>query len=82
MKRLHAFPNFQGFWIPIDKSKAVAKKRLASYTVDGTPVLVHRDSEGGVHALLDRCPHRSVKLSLGKVTENGSDSVSVSRLAI
>jgi phenylpropionate dioxygenase-like ring-hydroxylating dioxygenase large terminal subunit len=34
-------------------------------------IVVYRDTEGRAHALLDRCCHRGVKLSAGKVTEDG-----------
>ncbi len=35
--------------------------------VDGTPVAVVRDSEGGVHAVRDICSHADVALSEGEV---------------
>ncbi len=35
--------------------------------VAGTPVALFRDGEGRVAAMLDRCPHRGVSLSLGEV---------------
>jgi phenylpropionate dioxygenase-like ring-hydroxylating dioxygenase large terminal subunit len=40
-----------------------------SLTVAGEPVVFFRDENGAVHALLDRCPHRGVKLSLGEVKD-------------
>lgn len=34
------------------------------------PIVVFRDGDGKVHALEDRCPHRFVKLSRGKVIKD------------
>ncbi|MBM4380875.1 MAG: Rieske 2Fe-2S domain-containing protein, partial [Deltaproteobacteria bacterium] len=36
-------------------------------TVLGIPVVLFRDAGGTAHALLDRCPHRNVPLSAGRV---------------
>ena len=35
--------------------------------VNGVPVVLYRDSTGRVAALEDRCPHKNVALSLGRV---------------
>ncbi len=40
-------------------------------TVLGEPLVVFRDAEGRVGVLADRCPHRNLALSRGKVTEDG-----------
>lgn len=40
-------------------------------TVLGTPVVLYRDREGVAGALLDRCPHRNVRLSRGEVDDRG-----------
>ncbi len=37
----------------------------------GVPLVLFRDAGGGVGALLDRCPHRNVQLSLGRVVASG-----------
>ena len=39
--------------------------------VAGRPVCLFRDAAGAVHALEDRCPHRLVRLSLGRVVGDG-----------
>jgi phenylpropionate dioxygenase-like ring-hydroxylating dioxygenase large terminal subunit len=36
-------------------------------TIFGLPIVLFRDGEGRASALLDRCPHRNVPLSLGEV---------------
>jgi phenylpropionate dioxygenase-like ring-hydroxylating dioxygenase large terminal subunit len=40
-------------------------------TVLGSAIVVWRDANGLVSAVVDRCPHRSAKLSEGKITANG-----------
>jgi len=37
----------------------------------GTPIVLYRDATGVASAMLDRCPHRNVPLSLGRVTDQG-----------
>lgn len=37
----------------------------------GIPMVLFRDSSGRAAALLDRCPHRNVPLSLGRVSDDG-----------
>lgn len=43
--------------------------RPLSRVIAGVPVVLFRDRDGRVGALLDRCPHRNVPLSLGRVRE-------------
>lgn len=40
-------------------------------TVLGVPIVLFRDRRGVAGALLDRCPHRNVPLSMGRVTRAG-----------
>jgi phenylpropionate dioxygenase-like ring-hydroxylating dioxygenase large terminal subunit len=37
-----------------------------------TPIVLFRDAEGKVGALLDRCPHRNVPLSGGEIAKDGT----------
>ncbi|MFN3200362.1 MAG: Rieske 2Fe-2S domain-containing protein [Bradymonadia bacterium] len=55
-------------WYVIAPSKAVGRKPITARLM-GTPLVVFRDGEGTPRALLDRCPHRNVPLSRGKVCE-------------
>ena len=48
------------------------KKTPLRRTVLGTPIVLFRNGLGQVGALLDRCPHRNVPLSLGTVLDNGN----------
>lgn len=53
-------------WYAVCRSRDLRKKPIA-FTLLGVPLAVFRDDAGGVGALLDRCPHRNVPLSLGRV---------------
>ncbi len=53
-------------WYVVCEESALRSKPIAR-TLLGTPIVVFRDSRGEVGALLDRCPHRNVPLSLGRV---------------
>ncbi len=46
---------------------AELKAQPLSRRIQGTPVVVFRTGKGAAAALLDRCPHRNVPLSEGKV---------------
>lgn len=41
-------------------------------TLFATPIVLFRDGDGKVGALLDRCPHRNVPLSMGHVADDGT----------
>jgi phenylpropionate dioxygenase-like ring-hydroxylating dioxygenase large terminal subunit len=45
------------------------KRKPLPVTIHGTPLVLFRDDEGSAGCLLDRCPHRNVPLSIGKVVE-------------
>ena len=50
-------------------------------TILGTPLVLFRDGKGTAGALLDRCPHRNVPLSEGRVVGRGS-AVPLPRVAV
>jgi phenylpropionate dioxygenase-like ring-hydroxylating dioxygenase large terminal subunit len=52
-------------WYPVCLSRALRARPVAALLFD-TPIAVFRTTDG-VAALVDRCPHRSVPLSLGRV---------------
>lgn len=64
------FKNFNGLWTPVLPSSELPRDRIVSQTVAGVPLALFRDAEGCPAALLDVCPHRGAKLSLGRL--NGS----------
>jgi phenylpropionate dioxygenase-like ring-hydroxylating dioxygenase large terminal subunit len=59
--------HFRDDWYPVCRSRDLAGRPLA-VMLFSTPIVVFRSRPGGAPAaLLDRCPHRNVPLSLGKV---------------
>jgi phenylpropionate dioxygenase-like ring-hydroxylating dioxygenase large terminal subunit len=57
------------YWYVVCRAKDLGTKPLP-VTLLGVPLVVFRSREG-VTALLDRCPHRNVPLSLGRLRQNG-----------
>lgn len=62
------FQGFANIWTPVARSKELERKPLA-VRVAGEPVVLFRGA--GLGAFIDRCPHRGVALSLGRVSEQG-----------
>lgn len=64
---------FQGFanvWTPVCLAAELRREQPLAIKVAGTPVVLFRGEGGAPVALIDRCPHRGVALSLGAV-KNG-----------
>ncbi|HEX8823532.1 MAG TPA: Rieske 2Fe-2S domain-containing protein, partial [Archangium sp.] len=53
-------------WFILCASRELGRKPLAR-TLQGTPLVLFRNEAGRPAALMDRCPHRNVPLSMGKV---------------
>ena len=64
------FEGFAHVWTPAVLASQLRDRPL-QVQVAGTKIALFRDRHGGVGALVDRCPHRGVALSLGKVTSAG-----------
>jgi phenylpropionate dioxygenase-like ring-hydroxylating dioxygenase large terminal subunit len=64
------FPGFAHVWTPVELSRKVKRKPLG-LRVAGEKVVLFRDRDGVPGALVDRCPHRGVALSLGEVGDDG-----------
>src|SRR5438094_8492312 len=60
--------SLRDFWYIAAESPRVAEVPLAA-TIMGEPVVVYRDGGGRTIALEDRCAHRNMALSLGRVKE-------------
>ena len=58
------------YWYVACQSSDLTDKPLAR-DVLGVPLVLFRDGAGNAAALLDRCPHRNVPLSLGRVVRGG-----------
>jgi phenylpropionate dioxygenase-like ring-hydroxylating dioxygenase large terminal subunit len=61
---------FADMWTPVALSREVGKRPYA-LTLASERLVLFRDNAGRVAALHDQCPHRGVKLSLGKVGKDG-----------
>lgn len=58
-------------WYVACRSSDLRTKPLRRVVL-GIPMVIFRDGTGAVGALLDRCPHRNVRLSLGRVVDSGN----------
>ncbi len=63
------FEGFAGIWTPIATSAELGRTKPLGVTIAGTKVALFRDASGVARAVVDRCPHRGVALSLGKVED-------------
>jgi phenylpropionate dioxygenase-like ring-hydroxylating dioxygenase large terminal subunit len=59
------------YWYVVCRSRDLGKRPIAR-TVMGIPLALFRDAHGTPGALLDRCPHRNVPLSQGRVVSAGN----------
>jgi phenylpropionate dioxygenase-like ring-hydroxylating dioxygenase large terminal subunit len=59
-----------GYWYVACLSEELGRRRPLGRTVCGVPLALFRDgTTGRPAAVLDRCPHRNVPLSLGRMTD-------------
>jgi phenylpropionate dioxygenase-like ring-hydroxylating dioxygenase large terminal subunit len=58
-------------WYVLAMSSEVKQEPLVRTLYD-TPIVLFRGRDGAVAALLDRCPHRNVPLSMGRVREDST----------
>src|SRR5437764_226212 len=63
--------HLKGHWFIAAMSREIRDHPVAT-TLFGTPLVLFRGASGRVGALLDRCPHRNVPLSLGQVGRDGT----------
>ena len=56
-------------WYVACASRELGKKKPLSCQILGVPVALWRTSSGAPAAVLDRCPHRNVPLSMGRVEQ-------------
>lgn len=54
-------------WFIGCRSEELRTRRPLARQIQGTPLVLYRTERGGAVALLDRCPHRNVPLSAGRV---------------
>ena len=54
-------------WYVAMFSSELAEGRLVHRTIMNEPIVFYRRENGGIAAITDRCPHRFVPLSMGKL---------------
>lgn len=64
------FKDFANVWTIVGLARDLKRDRPLAMRVAGERIVFFRDASGTACALLDKCPHRGVALSLGRV-ENG-----------
>jgi len=58
-------------WTPLIKSKDLKAGKPLAAVIDGVAIALFRDATSAPKALIDRCPHRSVALTKGRMTNDG-----------
>ena len=56
---------FENYWYPVMLSRKLDEGKPVALTLFGQRMMFYRE-KGRPYALQDRCPHRGVKISLGK----------------
>jgi phenylpropionate dioxygenase-like ring-hydroxylating dioxygenase large terminal subunit len=57
----------RNYWYPVLQSEEVAAGKPVGFTVLGENLVAWRGPDGHPNVVYDRCPHRSMKLSVGRV---------------
>ena len=60
-----------GYWYVVCRARELGDAPLRRKLL-GIPIVLFRGRQGDVGVLLDRCPHRNVPLSLGRVLDTGN----------
>jgi phenylpropionate dioxygenase-like ring-hydroxylating dioxygenase large terminal subunit len=63
------FADFANLWTVVGLARDLGPATKLTLRIAGEPILLFRDAAGRAAALVDRCPHRGVALSLGKLAE-------------
>ncbi len=59
----------RNYWYPVLQSEELPADRPVGFMALSEPLVAWRDAQGRPHVVRDRCPHRSVKLSIGRVLD-------------
>ena len=57
----------RNYWYPVLQSEELAAEKAIGFTALGEGLVAWRDRDGQPNVVHDRCPHRSIKLSVGRV---------------
>lgn len=61
-------PNgLRNYWYPVLQSEDVEPEKAVGFTALGEQLVAWRSADGTPNVVHDRCPHRSIKLSVGRV---------------
>jgi vanillate O-demethylase monooxygenase subunit len=60
-------PFLRNTWYVVTVASELKDGALMHRTILNEPILFYRKEDGGIAAITDRCPHRSVPLSMGKL---------------
>ncbi len=63
------FEGFANVWTIIGCSDQLRTGQLLPLQIAGEQLVLFREADGRARGLIDRCPHRGVKLSLGRVVD-------------
>lgn len=64
----NGLPNY---WYPVLQSEEVEAGGTCAFRVLNQDLVAWRDAEGQPRVVVDRCPHRNAKLSIGQVLDGG-----------
>ena len=64
------FQGFSGVWTPVLLARRIRDLPVAMHLA-GERIVLFRDQDGQIGTLTDRCPHRGVALSRGRLTPEG-----------
>lgn len=67
LRSLQHIPYAIDSWCPVARSRSLKRGMVLRTQLLNKAVALFRDESGVVHALEDRCPHRGVALSMGRV---------------
>jgi len=67
---LYSVAHLPDQWFPLAEARELRARPLAR-ALHGVPLVLFRGADGAPAALVDRCPHRNVPLSLGRCTPEG-----------
>lgn len=59
----------ENYWYPVLQSEELPAGKPLGFTVLGQSLVAWRDSNGQPCVVKDRCPHRSIRLSVGRVLD-------------
>jgi phenylpropionate dioxygenase-like ring-hydroxylating dioxygenase large terminal subunit len=57
----------RNYWYPVLQSEELTADKPVGFMVLGEPLVAWRNAQGKPCVVHDRCPHRSIKLSIGRV---------------